>query len=909
MLSGGGGAAVRSAVHESAAAVGAPPAAPPASAPGTRSRRRRTSGGTILLPPWTRAPLRSFRHPAVLLAVAAAAAILTCASSSAAWFLSSASSASLHTMIAGQCPTFGYPQVILHGAGGDGAQLDGAARAAFTRAGLPAPGRTEIGVATVPAGSGTAAGAVRMWYGDGALANITPLRSAGGSGVWLSEDAASQLRVQPGGTVALGDSRSRVAGIYRNLYDEPVRPYWCPYTRLFLNLSFANSPPPPLAIATDPQVLAAATSGTETYNVPHPVDTRWTAAVDAPHLTVTGARGVVAAQDRAAAAIQDEAGAELVVESNPNLRDFADQAVRIRDGLRGPVFPIALGGTLLALLLVGAAGSYWVDRRLPEVRLLAARGVGPGGLAALAALELAVPAVLGAAAGLGLAYGLVRWLGPAPELDSWAPRFAILTSLAALVAGIALLAAVAGLRARNTVERPVGARRRWPALVPWELAVLGAASLSYQALRRGEGVRLDHNVAQVNLLLVAFPLLFLAGSAVLLVRLLTLLLPLVRRASERAGPAVYLAARRVVSAPLVSATVLAVMSMPIGVLVYSGAVTQTTAYLLDAKTRVFTGGVVSLQSTDLPGSSAADRAALDRVGATVLRYEDARVAGARVTVLAVNPDTFARYAFWDDRFAAGSSLPTLLDLLRHKGSGGSVPAVAVRAAPGPVRTELGKRTLTLDVVRVVSVLPGQRAVDPLYLVDASVLGPVDQTAQRFTEVWAEDQAAALAAMSAQGMHLFTVSTDSQVRNVANFLGVTWAFGYLEALAALVGLVAVGGLLLYLETRQRTRVAGYALARRMGLTGWGHLASLLAELVTLIGAAVAVGAALALLAVLPVYHRLDLDVDRPPPPLLSLPLADLAWAGAAAGVVAVLAAAYAHLAASRSDVSEVMRLGT
>jgi putative ABC transport system permease protein len=906
MLSAGGGAAVRSAVRESPAAVGTPPAAGDGPATLTRSRRRLSSGGTILLPPWTRAPLRSFRHPAVLLAVAAAATILTCASSSAAWFLSSASSASLHTMVAGQCPTFTHPQVILHGTGGDGQQLDQAARAAFAASGLPAPTRTEIGMATVAASRGIASGAVRVWYGDGALQNITPIRSAGGSGIWLSADTAGQLKANPGDTVAFGDQLVRVAGTYRNLYDEPVRPYWCPYTKLFLNLSFANSPPPPLAIATDAGVLAAAMSGTGGDGGPLPVDTRWTAAVDAPHLTVTGAREVVAAQETAAERLRQEGAADL--EANPNLGDFADQATRIREGLRGPVFPIALGGTLLALMLVGAAGSYWVDRRHAEVRLLAARGVGPGGLAGLAALELAIPAMLGAAAGLGLAYVLVRSLGPAPELDSWAPRFAIITSLASLAAGIALLALVAGLRARNTVERPIGARRRWPALVPWELAVLAAAALAYRALRRGEGVRLDHNVAQVNLLLVAFPLLFLAGAAVLLVRLLTLLLPLVRRLSERAGPAVYLAARRVVSAPLVSATVLAVMSLPIGVLVYSGAVTQTTAYLLDAKTRVFTGGVVSLQSTDLPGSRPQDRAALDRVGATVLRYEDARVAGERVTVLAINPDTFARYAFWDDRFA-GAPLGELLDQLRQQRSGGAIPAVAVRAAPGPQRTEIGKRTVILDVVRVAAVLPGQRALDPLYLVDAAALGPVDQTAQRFTEVWADDEAAALAAMSAQDMRLFTVSTDSQVREVANFLGVTWAFGYLEALAALVGLVAVGGLLLYLETRQRTRVAGYALARRMGLSGRAHFGSLLAELVTLIGAAVVVGAVLAMLAVLPVYHLLDLDVDRPPPPLLSLPLADLAWAGLVAGAVALLAAVYAHLAASRSDASEVMRLGT
>jgi len=238
-----------------------------------------------------------------------------------------------------------------------------------------------------------------------------------------------------------------------------------------------------------------------------------------------------------------------------------------------------------------------------------------------------------------------------------------------------------------------------------------------------------------------------------------------------------------------------------------------------------------------------------------------------------------------------------------------VAAAAVRLGAGPHRMELGRRTLTVDVVDTPAVLPGQRVTDPLLLVDAAALGPVDNTAKRFTEVWTDDEQAARQAMLAQGMHLFDVSTGAQLRDVANFLAVTWAFGYLEALAALVGLVAVGGLLLYLETRQRQRVAGYALARRMGLTGRAHLGSLLAELATLIGAAVCVGAGLALVAVLAVYHRLDLDTDRPPPPLLSLPLADLAWAALAAGAVAVAAAGYAHHAASRANAAEVMRLGT
>ena len=107
--------------------------------------------------------------------------------------------------------------------------------------------------------------------------------------------------------------------------------------------------------------------------------------------------------------------------SGGQLPELTERAALIRDGLRGPVLPIALGGTLLALLLVGAAGSYWADRRYAEVRLLSARGVGPAPLAGKAVLELALPAVVGTVLGWALARRLVTALGPSPDLDPRRP--------------------------------------------------------------------------------------------------------------------------------------------------------------------------------------------------------------------------------------------------------------------------------------------------------------------------------------------------------------------------------------------------------------------------------------------------------------------------------------------------------
>jgi uncharacterized integral membrane protein len=100
---------------------------------------------------------------------------------------------------------------------------------------------------------------------------------------------------------------------------------------------------------------------------------------------------------------------------------------------------------------------------------------------------------------------------------------------AGLLAGLALLGLVAGVRSRNATERPIGARRSRLAWVPWEVLLLAGAAGTYAALRNTDAVTVVQNVAQVNLLVVLFPLLFILGGSVLAVRLLTLLLPLCPR--------------------------------------------------------------------------------------------------------------------------------------------------------------------------------------------------------------------------------------------------------------------------------------------------------------------------------------------------------------------------------------------
>jgi putative ABC transport system permease protein len=122
----------------------------------------------------------------------------------------------------------------------------------------------------------------------------------------------------------------------------------------------------------------------------------------------------------------------------------------------------------------------------------------------------------------------------------------------------------------------------------------------------------------------------------------------------------------------------------------------------------------------------------------------------------------------------------------------------------------------------------------------------------------------------------------------------------------VGVIAVGGLLLYLEARSRSRVSGYVMARRLGLSRAAHLRSLLVELAGVAVTGLLLGAVLAAGAVVLVYRRLDVDRVRPPTPLLAVPWPALAVSVVVVLIVAGLAAVYAQRAADRADPATVLR---
>jgi putative ABC transport system permease protein len=894
-------------------------------------QRPRRGLGAIGTPPWRRAPLLLAGQPGAAVAVLVATLILGVASASGPLFLSSAGSGALARILSGYCAEQTVPGVVapqpVYGpiglpggqelnagnAPAEAARQDAAVRAAFGQHGLPAPYDVSVLTRQPAVGAGGASRSVALFARPGVLDHVTLLSGRrGGTGVWVSDVLAADLGVRAGQTVQITGRRYPVAGVYRDLigvggYGGDLPAYWCSWLGIVVPRVGGDEK----AANTDSLVLAdpgtvAAVAG-RYGRLPQ---RSWYAALDVGALTVPAARTAAGRASGLAGTAADKADADELVSfhGSGRLGEAADRAALVQSGLGGPVAPTALVATLVALLLVAGAGLYWAERRAAEVRLLAARGVGPAALGVKAVLEMAAPAIVGGGLGWLAALALVRRLGPAPLLEPAAPARALATVAVALLAGLMLLGVVGGLRARTTVERPLGRRQGAWAWVPWEALLLGAAAAAYFALKSRGAVATERDVVRVDPLVVVAPLLALGGLLGIAARVVAVGIPALRRLTARLPAAGYLASRRLAGSRVATVAVLVSVAVPVGVLVFSRSLTTTIEATTRAKAATYVGTEVALRTHNYPGRIPDPRGH----GSPVTVISNGRVGELDAGVLGVDPATFARYAYWRNDFA-GPRLPDLLGRLQPSTAGDPVPAILVTRDSGLTVDAVKLRTtrLPIRVVGRASVFPGSRLLAaPILVVRTDALREVDPYSQRVEEVWTTRAAlpAATAALGAGGVAIDGEVTPTDILSSTVLYPVTWTFGYLAALAALTGAITVTGLLLYVAARQRTRVASYALGQRLGLSRRAHLASTAIELLVVLIAGAGAGAAAARVALGPVAGLLDVDAARPPGPRLVLPLNVLAAVGVGVLVLAGLATFAAQWAADRQRPADVMRLG-
>ena len=841
--------------------------------------------------PWVRAPGLLLRRPVLLAAIAGTFALLAVAAASGPLFLSSVGAAALQRQVAAKCPEADRPAVTTAISGAPGLVAgDRELRAGVTAAGLPPTYRVdEIGI-TARFGPGGVPIPLSVYSRADMFDHVTRL-SGGGSGLWVSDLAVETYRVRVGDRIEVGSLRLPVVGVYRDLggrgYGGTLPPYWCHWSSSIV--PSLETQPPPFLLA-DPATRDALI--TEFADEPDsPVRTTWWSAVDTSRLTLADGDDVldrVAVVSRALPPWYFESGLD------EDLRAARDT----RAGVAGAISPVALAGIGVALLLVGAAASFWVDQRRSELRLLAARGAGPAALAAKAVLELAAPALVGAAAGWLASIGLVRLAGPADELEPGAPLDALRSVLPVLAAGLAVLAVVTAAR---TAERS-RAGGRLP--VPWELGLLGLAAWAYAELPDGGAVIADNRaVVQVDPMLVTFGLLGTTGAVLLAARLLTALLPPLRRRTAGSAPALHLAVRRLAGLRTATAAVLVATAVPVAILGYAGAVTRTTDATVTAKAQTYAGTerAVVLNATpaqDLPVGDAGTQVSVIR--------DVISVAGTETEVLGIDPAAFMRYAYTDPR-VFGGDLPELVARLAAPG----LPAIAVncRRCGDRVDLRLGRTPRTATVVGTADLFPGLRVRgSAMLVVPRAALADIDPYASRVEEVWTTDDRlpAAVAALVAVDRPPRGEVTPSQFLGATQLLPVTWTFAYLQALATLIGLIAVAGLFLFLSARQRATLVSYVLLRRIGLSRRAHVASLAGELVAvlltgwLLGTLAAVGFAAA------VRDLLDINPIYPPGVLLTVPVGLLGLGAAVLVAVALAGALGTQRVADRADPATLLR---
>lgn len=876
-------------------------------------------------PAWRKAPLLLLRFPALLGSVTAAAAILGITTAAAPLLLSSASNAAIAEELDQYGPalagvsfsTFGFIERDTF-APADSEVL----RAAGTVSEL---GEATVMVEGATTGIETPAGEaqVRLLYRTGALPNIDKLTPQHGlPGAWIARSTADALRVEPGDRVVLENFRNRreipIAGIYRDLASAPLSDYWAPLTYDIIN-EIPNQPPlRPYMILPQRQLWDAtrrmAQQGTVSWDLPL-VDHEMTM----PQAIETEA-AIRELKLNASDPLTPLGGAlaDLTLYGTLDVRTSLTAAIDSSEetvmAVEGPVRLISLAGRIVALVVIGAAGVFAHAKRRREARLLSAQGRTPWWQGTKSSVEAALPAAGGGVIGWFIAIELVQRAGPGLTISAGVTRGALVEVGWWIVAAVVVLGAVYGFGTHQETQIGASRLRRAVARIPWEavVLVLAAASLYEVVARQDPIVQATDEPVSIDMLLLAFPFLFIAGMGGLLARGLSRLLPSMRRAAATARPWRYLAVRRFGATQKAGFLVINSAAVALGILVYSGTLVQTTATTVRAKAHILAGSetAAAVQNIeDVPPDIDLDWTDVAIGSADLLPGEE------RIDVLSLDPETFARGAFWDPSFADRPLGDLLTELV---GRGNRVPVIlAGIPAPRHATVEARGKHLPIEVIETVDAWPGMSPNRPMMIVAGETYTRVARAAGATAtdpfasdQVWAKDDPdVVLEALEDEQVFVQYHRAARDIEASAPFRSLSWTFGFLQALGVLAGGLALVGVVLYVQSRQSSRDVSYALARRMGLSPSSHRAAIGAELTAMLAISFLIGAVLAVTAAALVIDEIDPLPALPPDPLFRVPAALVVGC---CGVLLLIALAGAWLVQRRTDrmnVAEVMRVAT
>jgi putative ABC transport system permease protein len=900
----------------------------------------RVKGGG-LSPLWARSPLVLRHYQGLAVAVVAGALLFAVAAASSPLFLSSAGSSAVEQEIeqatvygAGftlnQRDYFGAPGLDVRPATGlpsyeerDAAFLEAAGDVSSLGPRVLTLLSPQLDAA--PAGEASRSEAVRLLFRTDALDNVTRV-AGGGEGVWIADNRAEQLGVGPGDRLTLayeGEDGRRtvavtVAGVYRALWQEPETPFW---RSLYEQIYPPNPdvPPPPAFVLLDEASYGSITEQLQSFAT----DVKWEFPLADRSPTLDEAKAL----ERRLGALQRElegastepaetvgcgqlrcATATLI----PTVIAEAEEEV---SALRGPADLLGTAGTLVALAVVAAAGAFLVARRRNEAVLLHARGMSLWAFAGKAAVETALPVLIGTAAGFGVAVAVIVAVGPGGEVDSSAVVQAAQAAAIRLPVALAVLALVAALVFHGLSEQ-TRARAAMLRLVPWEIGLLVVAGFCFERLTSGYAlVEEAGGVERPSAYVLLFPIFFIAGLAGLAARAWVPALRALRRRSARLSAGPYLAVHRLAGAERLGVLLIAACALSLGIFVYAQTVVHSLERSVVAKSELFIG-------SDVNGTINSDGVPPDGFPypitkvTRVVRGGETNVAGPQVDLLAVDPATVPAAAAWDPSWS-DASLESLARSLAEPSADALPVVVAGGSLPDRARIVIESEEVPIEIVGTASAFPGMFRTRPLVVASArnwervfdrvGIGSPMNAPGAE-TQLWVKgDEGPAAAALASSSARPFGVLTASEIRSNPSITAATRTFDFLRSLGFVAGLLAVVGMLLYVQARQRSRVVSFALSRRMGLRTTTHIGALAVELGTMLLLSFGIGIVLALVAARAVLGDVDPLAGIPPDPLFTTPVALLAATAVVLALAALLGALLASRSAERANFSEVMRL--
>jgi putative ABC transport system permease protein len=875
-------------------------------------------------PMWAKAPLVHLHFPRLLLSLALGALLLALVAAAYPLFTSAEASHFISTEIA-------KPTVTRYGAGvlyrvqmqrlpfrqapGKNPSPDELGRLFADRMWHPLLGPVTSSVlgpdvsATSDSGPNTHA-PIRLFAGTDALDHIRAITDSSEPGVWLADLTADVLKVRPGDRISIGYEgkpavQLPVAGIYHALVSEPQTGYWQAWASEIYPAcpTFPECPLPTPFAVLDEETLTRSFGElgilSATYAWQTPLRT------DAP-LTMDQARSLARFAERfeqdatqhhtsyLCCGSSSSGSYSVNVRIASSMPDVVRTAGRDVAAIQGPGRVLQAAGILVALTVIAAAGAFALTARRVEASMLFSRGTHPATVAAKTCLEAVIPAMLGGGVGLGMAFLLVRAVRATAPIGAAASRQALVGAGLATLVSIVLLGAVSAVVFLSNSEHH---RERFATLAraPWELALVALAVYAYQRLQTGgafvEDASLHVRSPSINLLL--FPVLSIAGLAMIGVRVVGAGLRSLRDRSGRFASWLYLAIHRLAGGTRMTLLLVAASALCLGIFVQTQTIVRSLETTVDAKAKLFVGSDVQgqmLYETPLP-----ERFPLPITRVTRLQQPGTLAPGGEdFDLLAVDTATLASSAYWNSSLS-DVSIQEMAQRLAGP-AGDRIPIVVAGAGTAtPGAMDFDGRYVPVEIVARARAFPGMTSLRPLVVVDADRLleafagdlNPLRYSPGASTEFWVKgDPSRASAALRSLTYQPYLILTADQVRDIPEIAAVIDSFLVLNGLGLIAALLVVLGMLMYLQARQRSQVVSYGLSLRMGMTHSAHRRSLTAELGAMLCCSYAIGLVLALGAALLILPLLDPLATIPPGPLFVLPLGVMGSA-----FVAVLAAAW------------------